>query len=143
MILYLDASALVKRYIAEIGSEQVNHWIADADSVVTVIITRTEVAAAISRAERMKLISDHDAQNVLEVFRAEWEIYQRLPVTEVTVVRGDYLACRFGLRGYDAVHLAAAILWQETLGEPVTIASFDTQLREAAGKLGIAVLPFP
>jgi len=31
MILYLDACALVKRYIAEAGSEQVNTWIASAD----------------------------------------------------------------------------------------------------------------
>jgi predicted nucleic acid-binding protein len=54
--LYLDASALVKRYIAEVGSEQVRGWITSADKVVTGLITRVEVAAANARAQRMKII---------------------------------------------------------------------------------------
>ena len=53
MILYLDASALVKRYIAEHASEQVNAWIGEADIIVTTLITRVEVASAIAGAQRM------------------------------------------------------------------------------------------
>ena len=51
------------------------------------------------------------------------------------------MAWDFDLRGYDAVHLAAALLWQETIGEPVTLATFDRQLWQAGGRAGLSVWP--
>lgn len=141
MILYLDASALVKRYIQEKDSEKVNAWIDAAEMVVTGLITRVEVAAAIARAGRMKLITTDEALAALRQFRSEWESFQRLPITENTVIRGDALAYEHYLRGYDATHLACALIWQETLGMPVTLASFDGQLIEAAKEVQMAYLP--
>ncbi len=141
MILYLDASALVKRYIAEKESERVNDWIGAADMIVTGVITRVEVAAAITRAQRMSIITPEEASAALRVFRSEWESYHRLPITENTVMRGDLLACEHGLRGYNAVHLASALIWQETIGLPVTLATFDMQLMGAAKDEKMAVLP--
>jgi predicted nucleic acid-binding protein len=132
VILYLDASALVKRYIQERDSENVNTWIDAAEIVMTSLITRIEVAAAIARASRMKLISTDEALAALRQFHSEWESFQRLPITENTVIRGDALAYEHNLRGYDATHLACALIWQETLGMPVTLASFDSQLIEVA-----------
>ena len=141
MILYLDASALVKRYIQEKASQDVNAWIEAADMVVTGLITRVEVAAAIALASRMKLINPNEALTALRQFRSEWESFHRLPITENTVARGDALAVEHDLRGYDATHLACALIWQETLGMPVTLASFDSQLIEAARGVQMAHLP--
>ena len=141
MILYLDPSALVKRYIQENASQDVNAWIEAADMVVTGLITRVEAAAAIARAGRMKLITSDDTLAALRQFHSEWESFQRLPITENTVVRGDVLAVEHNLRGYDATHLACALIWQETLGMPVTLASFDGQLIEAARGVQVAYLP--
>jgi len=141
VILYLDASALVKRYIQERESENVNAWIEAAEMVVTGLISRVEVAAAIARAGRMKLISTDDALAALRQFRSEWDSFQRLPITENTVIRGDALAYEHNLRGYDATHLACALIWQETLGMPITLASFDRQLIAAARVVQMAFLP--
>jgi uncharacterized protein len=141
VILYLDASALVKRYIQEKASQDVNDWIETADMVVTGLVTRVEVAAAIARAGRMKLITSDETLAALRQFRSEWESFHRLPITENTVVRGDGLAVEHNLRGYDATHLACALIWQETLGMPVTLASFDNQLNEAARGVQMACLP--
>jgi predicted nucleic acid-binding protein len=141
VILYLDASALVKRYIQEKASEDLNAWIDAAEMVVTGFITRVEVAAAIARAGRMKLISPDETLAALRQFRSEWESFQRLPISENTVIRGGDLAIEHNLRGYDATHLACALIWQETLGIPVTLASFDSQLIEAARNVNMASLP--
>ena len=142
MILYLDASALVKRYIQEKGSGDVNAWIEAAEMVVTGLITRVEIAAAIARVGRMSLIPPEEALAALRQFRSEWESFRRLPITENTVIRGDALAYEHNLRGYDATHLACALIWQETLGLPVTLASFDGQLIQAAREMGMDHLPF-
>jgi len=47
MILYLDSSALIKRFIVEKGSADVNALISVADLVGSSIISQVEMAAAL------------------------------------------------------------------------------------------------
>ena len=77
----------------------------------------------------------------MQVFRAQWPRLARLQLTEPLLARADALTWEHGLRGYDAVHLAAALYWQETLGEPVTLATFDRELWRAGQQAGLAVWP--
>jgi predicted nucleic acid-binding protein len=141
MILYLDASALVKRYIAEAGSAEVGRLIARTDAVGTSVISRAEVAAALAKAVRVGLLSRDDAGAALQVFRAQWVDLVRLQLTETVVARADALAWEHGLRGYDAVHLGAALFWQDTIGEPITLATFDHQLWQKGEIVGLVVWP--
>ena len=46
-----------------------------------------------------------------------------------------------GLRGYDAIHLAAARFWQSSLGQAVTLVTFDRQLWEAGAAVVLAAWP--
>jgi predicted nucleic acid-binding protein len=141
MILYLDASALVKRYIRESGSREVEGLIARAGAVGTSQVSRAQVAAALARAVRMDYLRRDDAGAALQVFRAHWPRLARIQVTEPLVARADALAWDYGLRGYEAVQLAAALYWQESLGEPVTLATFDRELWRAGQAAGLAVWP--
>ena len=131
MIVYLDASALVKRYVAKVGSAEVDRLIAVADAVGTAVISRAEVAAALAKAARTGTLSRDEAEAALQVFRAQWPDLVRLQLTEIVLAQADALAWEHGLRGYDAVHLAVARFWQDSLGQPVTLATFDRQLWEA------------
>jgi predicted nucleic acid-binding protein len=56
MIVYFNASALLKRYISELGSTEANLLIAYAQAVATNLITRAEVPAAIMREDRMQIL---------------------------------------------------------------------------------------
>jgi predicted nucleic acid-binding protein len=62
-------------------------------------------------------------------------------VTEALVERARTLAWSHGLRGYDAVQLASALTFQESLGADITFGSFDAQLAAAARHEGMAVWP--
>jgi predicted nucleic acid-binding protein len=141
MIIYLDASALVKRYIFEQGSAEVDLLIVDAQSIATNLISRAEVSAAIMRAARLQILRQADAKQALDNFRSEWESLQRLPVNETTVARADALVVEYDLRGYDSVHLAAALIWQEALDETIVMATFDDKLRRAAQESGLNAWP--
>jgi predicted nucleic acid-binding protein len=141
MIAYLDASALVKRYIAEAGSAEVGGLIGQAEAAGTAVISRVEVAAALAKAVRMRLLPRAEAASSLEVFNSEWESLVRLQMTEVLMSRAASLAWDHGLRGYDAAHLVSALFWQEMLGAPVTVASYDRQLWEAAKANGLIAWP--
>ena len=141
MILYLDTTALVKRYVAEAGSEEVARLIATTDLVGTSLISRAETSAALAKAARIGILTREGASSALQIFRAEWPLLVRIQATEVVLARADALAWELNLRGYNAVHLASALIWQESMGEAVTLATFDRRLWEAAEQRGMQ--PFP
>ncbi|MCX6056099.1 MAG: type II toxin-antitoxin system VapC family toxin [Chloroflexi bacterium] len=141
MILYLDTSALIKRYLTEPGSEDVKAWIRQSWPASTSLITRAEMGAAITKATRMNWINAEQGQYGLQWFLSEWELFGRLPVNEATVQRADALACQHGLLGFDAVHLACALLYRDGLGERITLATYDRALWQAARSEGLGMLP--
>jgi predicted nucleic acid-binding protein len=141
MILYLDTSALVKRYVVETGSRDVNALIEQAETVGSVLLTRVEMASALAKAVRMNWVDAKDAENAWQDFLGQWQFFARLSVTPVLVERASDLVWKYGLRGYDAIHLAAALLWQDTLEMPVILASYDRGLWLAGQKAGMMVWP--
>lgn len=72
---------------------------------------------------------------------SDWPIFTRLALTEFIVAHAGNLAWQHGLRGYDAVHLAAALAWQDRLHLPITLATFDRQLWQAAKAEGLQPQP--
>jgi predicted nucleic acid-binding protein len=141
MILYLDASALVKRYVAELGSPDVSSAISRAQVAGTALLGRAEVEAALAKAVRLQALTQEEGLASLQVFRNEWPDLVRVQVTEMVVARAGNLAWDHGLRGYDAVQLAAASAWQDALGERVTLATFDKHLWAAAESVGLEAYP--
>ena len=141
MILYLDTSALVKRYVRESGSEEVSTLIERAEIIGSSLLTQVEMASALSKAVRMKWVDADPAERAWRDFLTHWQSVARLSMTPVVAQRASRLAWEHGMRGYDAAHLAAALLWQESLESPVTLATFDRELWLAAQKEGMSVWP--
>lgn len=142
--LYLDTSALVKRYVAETGSDEVIAAMARADAVVTSLVTRTEVAAAIAKAVRRRVLDDDGGRRAHRRFLDQWPDFWRMPVTDALVARADALAWDHGLRAYDAIQLATALTCKETvavLGADTLFGTFDHRLRDAAIGVGLDTLP--
>jgi predicted nucleic acid-binding protein len=141
MILYLDSSVLAKRYLAEVGSAEVEQLVAGAELVATSIITRVEVSAALARARRQNLLDAEPAARLRAQFARHWGSLLRLSLLESTVERADSLAWELDLRGYDAVHLASALSWREAISEAPTLATFDKELWKAAQTQELEVWP--
>jgi predicted nucleic acid-binding protein len=141
VIAYLDASALVKRYIAERGSKETIALTADSDLTATSIVSRAEVAAALAKAVRAGLVKDDVARNAQRRFAGDWPDFARVSLTEAVVERAERLAWEHGLRGYDAIQLASALAWQESVGEEIVLATFDRQLWEGARRSGLKAWP--
>jgi predicted nucleic acid-binding protein len=72
MILYLDANALVKRYVAEPGSVEAAAIVNQADLAGSALISRVEVAAALAKAVRVGALREDGAWNALKTFRRDW-----------------------------------------------------------------------
>ena len=141
MIAYLDASALVKRYVLERRSHETMAFTKAAEIIAASVVSRAEVAAAFAKAARIGLVTDQIARNAQRRFAEDWPDLLRLPVTEALTERAGGLAWEHGLRGYDAVQLAAALTWQESVGDEIVVATFDQQLWDAGKRTGLRVWP--
>ena len=141
MIAYLDASALVKRYLVERGSRETIDLTSRAELIATSIISRAEVAAGLATAVRARMVASDVGRRAQRSFASDWPDLLRVPVTEALVERAQTLAWEHGLRGYDAVHLGSALTWQESAGAAIVLATFDQQLWDAAKQTGLMLWP--
>jgi uncharacterized protein len=141
LIIYLDTSALLKQYIQEDHSEQVEQLLRQAEGSGTSLLTYAEMASAMTRSARMGLIPMDEAQAAWKDFTMDWESLLRLNISSQVTGRAAKLAWEHGLRGYDALHLASTLIWQEALGEALTLATFDRDLWQAGQKTGLQVWP--
>ena len=141
MIVYLDASALVKRYVAERGSRETRELSTKADVVATSLITRAEVAAALAKAVRLGIIEPDSGRKAQRAFASQWPDIAKVPVSEALVSRAGALSWDFALRGYDAVQLASALTCQEAVGAEITLATFDRELWDAGKRAGVRIWP--
>lgn len=134
MITYVDTSALLKLVIDEDGSDQAATIWTSADTVASVALITVEARAALAAASRGRRITakQHaDARRELEVLLADLHIVEP---TEELIGEAAALAEAEGLRGYDAVHLAAALLVGATV-----LSSADTELCAAAERRGLHI----
>lgn len=140
MLVYLDSSALMKLYIQEAGSETVTVLLDEAGTAGTSVVALAEVTSALGRLARGGLISASAAAGLRETFQRDWQDLLRFPVDEGTASLAATVAWEEGVRGFDAVHLAAALRWADEAGMPITFASFDARQARAARARGLATI---
>lgn len=151
MIVYLDASALVKLYAIEEHRESVEEAVANASVVASALVVYAEARAALARKERQGVLTRerHD-EAVADLDDDVLDAYSLLPVEGEHVFFAGDLARRHGLRGYDAVHLASAVALRDEATRRATegretdpqepertfVVTFDKDLYKAARSEG-------
>lgn len=131
----------MKLYVEERGSEDVARAVEGAAEVATVRVSYAEARAAFARLERERAISRAERRGLVQGLDADWPGFNVVDVTETLVRRAGRLAERHGLRGYDAVQLAAALEVRDTGGR-VEFGAFDVRLNGAARRERLVVLAF-
>jgi predicted nucleic acid-binding protein len=142
---YFDASALVKRYMAEQGTAWIEALCADKDAHAVAIthIGLVEIAAAFAAKRRGNFITPTEHDNALgDLIRDAQHRYQLVATGPALVDSAIQLTRRRKLRGYDAVHLACALALNKPLVDsgllPLTFVSADNDLLAAAEAEGLS-----
>lgn len=136
MTLYLDTSSLLKLYVEEGGSDQIASLTGRASTVATSAVAYAEARAAVARRRRERVLTPRSAAQVIESLDADWASFARIEVTDALARRAGLLADQFGLRGFDAIHLASFELVLERADDQALFSSADAALSRAAGRLG-------
>ncbi|HEX6903181.1 MAG TPA: type II toxin-antitoxin system VapC family toxin [Thermoanaerobaculia bacterium] len=138
MILYLDTSSLVKIYLEESHSDLVREWVGTAEAVATSLVAYPEALSAFARRNAHGDLESGAFEAVRQSFESDWPAYVLLPLQER---KAGALAVKHLIRGFDAVHLAAASELRSALPEDgVVFSCFDRKLLQAARAEGIPVL---
>jgi uncharacterized protein len=136
VIAYFDTSALLPLLIEEPGSGRSGRVWDAAEHVTSVRLVYAEARAALAQAARMGRVATDDLTVAIEELGGLYDQLDRLEVDDLLVRRAGELAQRHALRGYDAVHLAAA---ERVRDDATVMVAGDHRLCEAAEAIGLAV----
>lgn len=131
-MIYVDTSALVRRYLHDRHRPMVLEAMAGEDVWVASALVRSETQVALHRASA----SPRQQQALWRELRDEWEAFWVVPLDDRCLARAVELGATFGVRIVDAVHLAAA----DRLPGPVRFLTLDRRQIPAADALGFEVV---
>lgn len=146
LTLYLDSSALVKRYVNEVGSDWVRAQCSPGadNEIVTALISKTECFAALAGKLRHSALTTQDYERIRHDLAQDFAHSYLLINTDVVVIDlATELVSRQRLRGYDAVQLATALILNTDLvaaqRSALTFITADGDLLQAARNEGLIV----
>ncbi len=138
MILYLDTSALLKRYFREPFSEAVSLKWTQSEAIVISSVAYAETMATIFRKKRESGLSNRVVQKIMATFQRDWRGFIHVEVTDDLNEYIDQVVQNHSLRGFDAIHLASALVIHEKLPHDFFFACFDQRLNQVARIEGLA-----
>ena len=124
MILCLDTCALLKKYFKEVSSKDVISKWKEAIGIVTSAVAYAEVMASIHRKRREVSTSDTILKKAIKSFQEDWNTFIRVAVTNDLNGMIDKVLAAHPLRGFDAIHLASALIVRENVQEDFLFAKF-------------------
>ncbi len=130
-MLFLDTSALLKRYVEEDGSTLVLRRMSEDPEWVVAAVARTEAEITLCRL-------GFDASEVAAAKRSlgeDWERCHVVPIDPACLERAAELGCRYEVRTLDALHLAAT----DRLPRSLAMLTFDRRQADAARAMGLVV----
>jgi uncharacterized protein len=140
VIAYFDTSAVMPLLIAEPGSDRATSLWDGADRVMSVRLLYPQARAALAQAERLGRLTARQLRDAVTEFDTLFEQIDLVEVDDVLARRAGELAEVRQLRGYDAVHLAAA----DRVRDPsVVMIAGDGALLAAAAAEGMAIAELP
>jgi uncharacterized protein len=138
-LAYFDSSALVKRYVREQGSAQVNSLISRHE-VLSSAITPVEVLSALSRRKGSGDLAAHEFSTLLDRIQSERIRWELVEITSAVLSRAEeIIQGSLPMRALDAIHVASSVVFQAATSVRVPFVTGDARQREAASQVGLNV----
>jgi predicted nucleic acid-binding protein len=132
-VTYLDTSALVKRFVSEAGSSEVQSLLRGRRSgCISHHRLRAEMYSGLTQRHREGVVSQLQYRLACKRFERDWMALVKVELGAEILSSARGLIQRHGLRALDAIHLASALGLQAAANEPVTFVAADPRLLQAA-----------
>ena len=131
-MIYLDSSALVKRYIEEDGSDKVNALLEERSVAAASRLAYPEILAAITRRHKAKEIETGAFERIKEAFKFDWASFVVVEFHIDVFQLIDEIIIKYALKGADSVHLSSALWLKKAMKQDVVFVASDLELIKAA-----------
>jgi predicted nucleic acid-binding protein len=135
MRTFFDASAFVKRYIEERGSQHVDELCQDASGLALSVICVPEIMSALNRRVREKILLPEQYNAIKQYLSQDVQDAEIINLTPRVVALAISLLESSPLRAMDALHVACALEWNAEL-----FISSDQRQLSAAEKAGLTTI---
>lgn len=132
MTYFLDASAFVKRYVREPGSDRVHALVKRQVPLLISRLSTVEVPSGLWKRSRVGDISVADARRLVSRFASDAAHVTIVEPRAATLDLAVDLVERHPLRAYDAVQLASALRWTRETGVALAFVCADARVATAA-----------
>jgi predicted nucleic acid-binding protein len=133
-MIYLDSSALVKRYIDEPGSAAVDRLLAGHPYAATSRLAYPEILSALHRKHKAGDFPARVLGDLVKAFESDWNRLFVLEFPDELLPAVKQVIRRHAVRGADSVHLVTALWLRSELKEDLMFACADAKLLAAARK---------
>jgi predicted nucleic acid-binding protein len=138
LIAYFDTSAVLPLLVAEEASAKCIRLWNDSERVVSARLMYPEARAGLARAERQGRITSRQTRLAVRYLDDIEHGIDHVEITSSMARRAGQLAHDLGLRAYDAVHLAAALVVAD---DQLVLVAGDGELIQAGLVMGLMVAP--
>jgi len=142
-MLYFDTSAMVKQYLDEQDSDRYRAVWDYSVGIATSAVAYAEMMAVLHRKRRAGGITEERLRLAIGAFQGDWGRLYQVPVSSQLNPIIDEIVAKHNLRGFDAMHLASALLVDRSRRENATFVCADRPLNEIARIEGLDTFDRP
>lgn len=139
-MIYLDSSALIKKYVVEKGTPEIRRFFSSGEVLWTSKVSQAEVWSAFARRRRGGDLTATQYRTIAKSFERDWRAFAVVELSDEVMAMIRKLVERYPLRAFDAIQLASAIWAKRNLGEPVVFVGADASLLKAAEATALRVV---
>ncbi|OPY71736.1 MAG: PIN domain protein [Syntrophorhabdus sp. PtaU1.Bin050] len=115
MKLAVDSSSFAKRYVEEIGSEKLEHFLENASELAFSIVLVPEIVSGLNRRLREHILTIVDYRAIKKQLMSDVHDAIVLQITPSVISRSIKLLENNALRALDSLHIACALEWEADL----------------------------
>jgi len=134
MLVYLDSSALIKKYFEEIGSEHIAQIWNESEYIAISQVGYSEILGTIHKKQKMDRFSDKVKNQINKTFLEDWDSFIKVNADSKLNLELIRIHTKYLLRGFDAIHLATAKILSKQFEKDLQFLTADTNLQNAAEK---------
>ena len=134
--IYIDTSAYLKIFLKEKGSDKVRKLVKENRLLASAILT-SECFSAFSRRRQGKDIDDKTFDRLVTRVKKDLPYLEIVRLTDDVLRRTEEILLHSTVRTLDAVHIASALLFQESTGIALTFVTSDKKQAEFTNDKGL------
>jgi predicted nucleic acid-binding protein len=138
-LAYFDTSALVKNYVREAGSSRVRGWLTRYEFLSSAI-TPVELQSAVRRRHRQREITQANYDSIISRIANDRSYWQLVELVPQLLSKAEELVKTENVRTLDAIHIASAIIIQESFSASLPFISADERQLASARNCKLSVI---